>query len=509
MTKHDFAAELELLVRSRYPIIWIETWEEERARRIVEQVAQTLGKKLFVWDGLGEMHEGERPIDKTASPEEALQHVRDSSERAIFLFFDLHPYLRPEEAPVIRRLRRAGLDLKRSFKTLVIVSPVAPIPPELEKQVTVLDLPLPGGEELLALLRRVLGSVGKQTGIEVEVDDALAERVVKAAQGLTMEEAERLFLKAAVSDRRFGPEDLSLILDEKKQVLRKTGLLEYFESDQTIADVGGLELLKAWLDSRREAFSDEAKRFGLPDPKGLLLLGVQGCGKSLSAKAIASLWQLPLLRLDVGSLFSMYIGSTEANMRKAIRVAETLSPVVLWLDEIEKGLSGLESSGAVDAGTTARIFSSFLLWMQEKRKPVFVVATANDVRRLPPELLRKGRFDEIFFIDLPTVGEREEIFRIHIKRRGRDPKAFDTQALALISEGFSGAEIEGAVIAGLYKAFAAGRELSQEDIDSSLEEMVPLSQTMSERIEELRHWASTRARPASRGRAEEDPTATF
>jgi len=499
MSEKEFATELELLIRSRYPIIWVETWEEERARRLIESVGARLEKKVLHWTGLSNIAdaEGKETIGNTATPERALEQVRSSSERAIFVFYDLHPYLKPEEPAVIRRLRQVGFDLKRSYKTLIVVSPVAAIPTELEKQVTLLDLPLPDGDELMELLRRILDSVRKKENLTVEVDDELAERVVKAAQGLTMAEAERLFLKAAVSERRFGPEDLSLILEEKKQVLRKTGLLEYFESKETIADVGGLARLKGWLASRQGAFSEEARRFGLPEPKGLLLLGVQGCGKSLTAKAVASLWQLPLLRLDVGSLFSMYVGSTEANMRKAIRIAETLSPVVLWLDEIEKGLSGLESSGSVDAGVTARIFGSFLLWMQEKTKPVFVIATANDVRRLPPELLRKGRFDEIFFIDLPTVKEREEIFRIHLNRRKRDPEAFDTAALADAADGFSGAEIEGVVVSGLYKAFAAKRELKREDLIDSLAETIPLSRTMAERVNELRNWASTRARPAS------------
>ena len=274
-------------------------------------------------------------------------------------------------------------------------------------------------------------------------------------------------------------------------------MLDYFDAAESMADVGGLSRLKAWLEGRRDAFSEAARDFGLPQPKGLLLLGVQGCGKSLVAKAVANLWQLPLLRLDVGSLFSMYVGSTEANMRKAIKIAETISPAVLWLDEIEKGLAGLESSGAVDAGVTARIFSSFLLWMQEKTAPVFVVATANDVRRLPPELLRKGRFDEIFFVDLPSQSEKEQIFGIHLTKRRRDPGRFDIRELASAAEGFSGAEIEGAVVSALYKAFAANLELSQQDLAEAVSETIPLSRTMSENIGALRQWASTRARPAS------------
>lgn len=497
MNEKHFQEDLELLIRSRYPIIWIETWEEERVRTLIQKIAQRLNKEFYHWDALGNMKGPKGPVKETHTPERALEHIRKSSEGALFLLFDFHPYLLPEHPSVIRRLRRTGFDLKRSFKTVIIVSHTAQIPPELEKQTTLLDLPLPNAEELMDLLRKTINKVSKRPELTVEADEALLEKIVKASQGLTLAEAENLFLKAAVSDRRFGPEDLSLILDEKRQVLRKTGVLDYFDTGEKMSDVGGLSQLKKWLDGRRESFSEAARRFGLPQPKGLLLLGVQGCGKSLVAKAVANLWQLPLLRLDVGSLFSMYVGSTEANMRKAIKIAETISPAVLWLDEIEKGLAGLESSGSVDAGVTARIFSSFLLWMQEKTAPVFVVATANDVRRLPPELLRKGRFDEIFFVDLPSQEEREKIFEIHVRKRGRDSTGFDITELAVSTSGFSGAEIENAVISGLYKAFAAGRELAQQDIAEAIIETIPLSKTMAENIEALRRWASSRARSAS------------
>ena len=497
MSEKKFLEELELLIRSRYPIIWIETSEEARARSLIDAVARKLGKRVFHWDCLEDMREGDSPVKETATPERALEHVRKNSDKAIFVLYDFHPYLEPEHPSVIRRLRRVGFELKRSYKTVIIISPLAKLPMELEKQITLLDLPLPDHEDLMALLRRVLRSVKGHPDLKVDADEKFLERVVKAALGLTMAEAENLFLKAAVSDRKFGPEDLSLILAEKRQVLRKSGVLDYFDTAETMSDVGGLTRLKQWLEARRDAFSEEARSFGLPQPKGLLLLGVQGCGKSLVAKAIASLWQLPLLRLDVGSLFSMYVGSTEANMRKAIKVAETLAPGVLWLDEIEKGLAGLESSGAVDAGVTARIFSSFLLWMQEKTAPVFVVATANDVRRLPPELLRKGRFDDIFFVDLPTSAERTDIFKIHLKKRNREPANFDLGALATKTDNFSGAEVEGVVISGLYKAFAARRELKQADLLEAVEETIPLAKTMAENIQALRNWAAERARPAS------------
>jgi SpoVK/Ycf46/Vps4 family AAA+-type ATPase len=298
-----------------------------------------------------------------------------------------------------------------------------------------------------------------------------------------------------VEDRLFDMEDISRILDEKRQIIRKTGLLEYYQLTEAMNHVGGLGALKAWLGSRDGAFSERARDFGLPEPKGLLLLGVQGCGKSLAAKAIANSWRLPLLRLDVGAVMNAYVGSSEENMRKAIRISESLAPCILWLDEIEKGFAGF--GGQQDGGTTARVFATFLTWMQEKTKPVFVIATANSIERLPPEMLRKGRFDEIFFVDLPSEPERLEIFRIHLSRRNRFPEQFDLARLAAASTGMSGAEIEAVVIEALWGAFPEGRQLTQEDLLRAIQATVPLSRTMSESIEGLRSWARTRARPAS------------
>jgi SpoVK/Ycf46/Vps4 family AAA+-type ATPase len=288
-----------------------------------------------------------------------------------------------------------------------------------------------------------------------------------------------------------------LVLEEKRQVIRKSGLLEYFAADARLADVGGLASLKTWLSRRRNAFGEAARTFGLPEPKGLLLLGVQGCGKSLTAKAVAASWELPLLRLDMGRIFSGLVGSSEENLRRAIRVAESVAPVVLWVDEIEKGLSGMGGSGTADAGVSARVFGALLTWLQEKTAPVFVVATANRIEALPPELLRKGRFDEIFFIDLPEAAERAEILGIHLAKRRRDPAAFQLPALAERTGGFSGAELEGLVLAALYDAFAEGTELAQRHLEAALGETLPLSVTMREEIARVRDWARTRTRPAS------------
>jgi SpoVK/Ycf46/Vps4 family AAA+-type ATPase len=274
-------------------------------------------------------------------------------------------------------------------------------------------------------------------------------------------------------------------------------LLEYYAPDSILKDVGGLELLKAWLARREKSFTDDARKFGIPAPKGILLLGVQGCGKSLTAKAVGAQWNLPLLKLDVGRIFGSLVGQSEENIRKAIKVAESVAPCILWADELEKGFAGMSGSGVSDSGTTARVFSTFLTWMQEKTAPVFLIATANDVTALPPEMLRKGRFDEIFFVDLPDGAEREEIFRIHLAKRHRDVSKFKLKALADATDGFSGAEIEQVVVGALYIAYDAGRELAQKDILSEAKSVVPLSVMMHEDIEELRTWAEMRTRPAS------------
>jgi len=297
------------------------------------------------------------------------------------------------------------------------------------------------------------------------------------------------------------------VLDEKRQVIRKSGLLEYYPTEERLQNVGGLDALKTWLARRGAAFSEAARKFGLPEPKGLLLLGVQGCGKSLTAKAIAAQWGLPLLRLDMGRIFSGLVGSSEENLRRAIQVAESVAPVVLWIDEIEKGLAGMQSSGVSDGGVTARVMGTLLTWLQEKTAPVFVVATANRIEQLPPELLRKGRFDEIFFIDLPALPERREILEIHVRKRGRDPAAYDLDLLARRAEGFSGAELEQAVISGLYDAFAEGKELGQDHLERAVSDSLPLSTTMREDIERLRDWARTRTRAASHAAPEPVPVA--
>jgi len=491
----EFESELRLLIRARYPIIYLVSWEERRVERIVRRTASDLGKHVVVWTCSSGFDPAEVKLSDATKPFQALSHIVQVPEKSIFLLKDFHPFL--EDPAVVRRMRDISFKLKTSFKTVIILSPVLKIPVELEKEISVLDVPLPSERELAKILQSVITRAKRDPRLTVDIAPSVAAKMVRATCGLTEEEAENAFAKALVNDGRFTEDDLPTIINEKKQIIRKTGVLEYYDLTETFDAIGGLAKLKTWLVNRANAFGQEARDYGLPEPKGLLLVGVQGCGKSLTAKAVASLWKLPLLRLDVGNLFGSYIGTSEENMRKAIKIAESLSPAVLWLDEIEKGFSGVSSSGFSDAGTTARVFATFLTWLQEKTKPVFVVATANSIEQLPPEMLRKGRFDEIFFIDLPTLEERRSILNIHLSKRNRDPRHFAVDMLARECEGFSGAEIEQAIISALYDAFAERREIRTEDIVAAFRATVPLSTMMREQIDAFRAWAKDRARPAS------------
>ena len=485
--------EIETLVRARYPIIYIVSWEEKRVEDALKAIAGSRNKKIYYWtitQGMGinpQMRD-----DATRDPLSALDFVMDSRDQAIFVLKDFHFYI--ADNAVVRRLRDLTYALKTSYKTLVILAPVLKLPSELEKEITVLDYPLPDLEELDKLLEGIVQSVKGNPQISTDLAPDGREQVLKAALGLTASEAENVFAKSLVEKRCF---DVDVIVSEKEQIIRKSGMLEYFRATEAFSDVGGMDSLKGWLKTRSLAFAEKAREFGLPQPKGMMLLGVQGCGKSLCCKAIASLWKLPLLRLDVGKIFSGIVGSSEENVRRAIGIAESVAPAILWIDELEKGFAGTQSSAFSDAGTTSRVFASFVTWLQEKTAPVFVVATANDISQLPPELLRKGRFDEIFFVDLPSPDERQEIFEIHLRKRKRDAGKFDLDLLSSSTPGFSGAEIEQAVIDGLYRAFDEEREVNTEDIVSCAEQSVPLSRTMKERIDDLREWAARRCRTAS------------
>lgn len=491
--------ELEMLIRAKYPIIYIVSWEEGRVESALRRIAQERGKKIFFWTiTQGMVQNANHRDNATRDPMNALDYVMDSRDQALFVLKDFHAFI--GDVSLTRRLRDLFVSLKMTYKTLIILSPLLKLPSELEKEITVVDYGLPDTDDLDVLLEGIIQKAKENPALNVSLTDLERDMILKAAQGLTINEAENVFAKSLVDKHKF---DVDVILSEKEQIIRKSGILEYYPFNEQIGDVGGLDNLKAWMEKRTVAFTEKARDFGLPAPRGVLLLGVQGCGKSLSAKAIGSLWRLPLLRLDVGRIFAGIVGSSEENMRKAIRVAESVSPAILWLDELEKGFSGTQSSGMSDGGTTSRVFGTFLSWMQDKRAATFVVATSNDVTSLPPELLRKGRFDEIFFIDLPAEEEREEIFRIHLRKRKRKPDDFNINRLAKATPGFSGAEIEACVVDALYNAFDnEGKTLTTEDIVAAAHNTVPLSITMQERIEELRTWATTRARMASSARAE-------
>jgi ATPase family associated with various cellular activities (AAA) len=500
----SFQTEIEILIRARYPILYVITSEEMRVQKILVEIATKRQKKVFEWtysSGIVpagasiQSQKGRNPATK--DPLAALDLVIDQVEPAIFLFKDFHPFLTRNNFAVIRRLKDIALHLKNSRKTIVLISPVMEIPAELDKEITVINFPRPAKEDLAELLDKAVEELRESQQVEIDLDEAGRERLLQAAMGLTLGEAENVFAKIIVKNQRLSGDHVNEVFAEKQQIIRKSGLLEYYAAEEDFASVGGLSVLKDWVNKRAVAFTAEARAFGLPAPKGVLLLGVQGCGKSLCAKAVSRLWQLPLLRFDMGRMFGSLVGSSEENVRRAIAVAESIAPAVLWVDEIDKAFTGSQSSGATDGGTTARVFGTFLTWLSEKSAPVFVVATANDVSQLPPELLRKGRLDEIFYVDLPLDEERGEIFRIHLAKRNRNPEEFDLPALAAASPEFSGAEIEEAIISALYDAFYAKQELATAHVLATLSQTVPLARTMAEKVTEQRHWATGRARNAS------------
>ncbi len=502
MSIREFASELETLIRARYSIIYILSWEEERVLKIISELAVKLNKKVYTWSytrGLNPLAKSERSAGKISEssrdPLQALTDVVDFVDPAIFVFNDIHHYMR--DSGVNRKIRELDGYLKSSYKSLIILSPVMNIPPELQKSVTVLDFPLPDVSELNDVLQNMIRELQAGSEVKINLKPGEKEMILKAALGLTLSEAENVLAKTVIQTKELSADSISVILSEKEQIVKKSGVLEYYAAEDQMNDIGGLENLKAWLRKRALAFTDEARDFGLPSPRGALLIGVQGCGKSLCAKAVSQLWKMPLLRFDVGRVFSSLVGSSESNIRQAITIAESVAPSILWVDEIEKAFSGIQSSGFSDAGTTARVLGTFITWLQEKKSPVFVIATANRIDLLPPELLRKGRLDEIFFVDLPGARERKEIFEIHLRKRKKISAIFDFQALAVATDGFSGSEIEQVVISAMFDAFEAGTELTTALLIKNARDTVPLSVTMSSQIDALRKWAGSRARPAS------------
>ncbi len=492
----DALRTLEILITSRTPFIAIETLEEDRVEQALERVAQRLNIPLFVWT----MTRGLRragalePLYDTKEPLKALRNLSDLPNAGIYLMKDLYRSL--GDAAVVRTLQ----DLARAFshdrRAIVLTAPRVELPSELATLASLVKLELPTEEDLRALAQEVFGTLSRQHRLGPPPDPDILDKIASALRGLTLFEAERALTRAVLDDLTLGPRDIEVIAQMKKEILSRDRVLDCVPQKEGLDDVGGLRGLKAWLEKRRDALTPEAKKFGVEAPRGILLLGVQGCGKSLAAKAVAKTWSLPLLRLEPGRLFDKFIGESEKNLDRALATAERMAPCVLMIDEIEKGFASVVSSDS-DGGLSRRILGRLLGWMQEREAPVFLVATCNQITALPPELMRKGRFDEIFFIDLPGLDERRQIFAIHLTRRHRDPAGFDLGALATASEGFSGAEIEQAVVAALYTAFARRAELSTEDILEELKATRPLSVTRAEEIDALREWAKGRTVPAS------------
>jgi SpoVK/Ycf46/Vps4 family AAA+-type ATPase len=473
--------ELRSLIRAGWRLLALETFEEERGLTLLERVAEAVERPCVPWSvamGLGGSEHGRGSLDA------GLQAIEQHADPAIFAILDAHRVL--DDSIAVRRLRDLLPSLATRKQCVILVGPAIELPLELVREVGRIQLPLPAAPEMDKIFRRVAEQM------KIAVDEEMLGHAVRGALGLTGSEATRMLRRALRQTKALDEQAVVEIVRDKRHALRRTPALSFHDDATGLADVGGLGELKRWLADRRRAFTDDARRFGVPIPRGLLLLGVQGCGKSLSAKAVAREWHFPLLRLDLAAAFGGGGQRPEAVLREAIQVAESVAPAVLWIDEIEKGFASSEHDA-----TATRVLGSFLTWLSEKKSPVFVVATANDVAGLPPELLRRGRFDDLFFVDLPTQAERTEIISIHLAKHGRDPLQFDLEQLAIASERLSGAELEQVVTAALYAAFSASRDLTDPDLLRAIDETIPIYETYEERIKELRDWSRGRARPAS------------
>lgn len=490
----DFSTEFTLLLRSRYPLIYIPTGEEERLEKVIMQAAQGLGDRpVYIWDFVdGYQNNFNDPGFGKRNPLQALEFVEKfpANSPVIFILRDFQRFL--EDISIARKLRNLARSLKSQPKNIVIIAPHISIPPELSEVITVLEFPLPTGAEIRQEVQNLLIAMGQKLGEQV------VDELVRSAQGLSMERIRRVMARAIAAHGEIQPEDVELMLEEKRQTIRQTQILDYYPAREQISDIGGLDNLKDWLLRRGGAFTEKARQYGIPHPRGLLLVGIQGTGKSLTAKAIAHHWHLPLLRLDVGRLFGGLVGESESRTRQMIQLAEALAPCILWIDEIDKAFSGIDSRG--DGGTTNRVFGTFINWLAEKKSPVFVVATANNIQALPPEMLRKGRFDEIFFVGLPNQEERQAIFSLHLQRlRPHNLKSYDIDRLAYETPDFSGAEIEQTIIEAMHLGFSQNRDFTTDDVLEAASQIIPLARTAQEQIQLLQNWAASgKARLASR-----------
>jgi hypothetical protein len=503
--------DLRTLIRSSHPLVVIETVEEERVLALLQSVTAQERMLLFEWSvtrGLTRADEGATLSKMTATPLAVLQHLHGLTVEAVFWLKDLGPHL--QDPAVCRQLRDVAAIYSRSRATCVLTGQPITLPLDLDKIAVRLDLKLPDRDELRSMLRGLLQSLGPRTTIRPRSTTRIlssvreiaavanspfpqeSDAILRALQGLTLHQARQVIAQCIVERGTLSADDVQTILKRKVQAIKDGGLLEYYPLEDNRFELGGFANLKSWMDRAQVGFTAEAKSLNLNPPRGIMLVGVPGCGKSLAAKAIAREWNLPLLKLDAGRLFDKFVGESEKNFRKAIEMAESLSPIVLWIDEIEKAMVAGGGSGEADAGLSRRLFGAFLTWLQEKRQDVFVVATANDLSSLPPELLRKGRFDEIFFVDLPDDAERESIWTIHLGLRKQDSKKFDLGKIVSASDGFSGSEIEQAVVAALYRALHQKTPLTTDLLIEELTHTVPLSVTRREDIDALRQTAEGR-----------------
>ena len=489
LNKHD---ELRLLVNSRHPIITVETPEEERAEQMLFDIANELTVPLFTWSvttGLAKMRGA--PIYNSDSPEQALANLTLIQGDAIFLLKDFARYC--DNDRVCRRLREIAEKFRAERRSIVITAAALQLPPDLRADSVPFQLGLPGVEELLPGVKSVLAEVNRTQQIPIALDVAGIGQLAQNLVGLPQEEALRALRMCILARRRVDAGLLDAVLDAKRDALRSDGLLETVRRDASFADVAGLRRLRDWISKRKSALTPEGRRFGLEPPKGILITGVQGCGKSLAARSVAGEWGYELARLDAGALYDKFVGESEKKLQKALELAQKLSPMVLWIDEIEKAFASAGSSGDADAGLSQRLLATLLTWMQEREGGVFLAATSNNITVLPPEMLRKGRFDEIFFVDLPSLEVRSALFALHLKKRGRDVATFDLAKLSAASDGFSGAEIEQAIVAGLYTAFAQKQQLNTDILLGEIRGTQPLSVTRAEDIQSIRDWAKTRA----------------
>ncbi len=479
-----FEEQLDIYLRARFTLLVLVTSEEERAQATIKAVCERTGRRCLAWDAADGFQwvtaaAGSAPVAR--DPLTALEQIdkADANANALYILKDFHDaWSNPQ---IKRKLRSITQRLKFTKKSILVTTSSTQIPDELKDDAVLVDFPLPTAAEL----EGVLANLTATPGVKVNLTPLGREKLVQAAVGLTSAQAQRVFAKAIVTDGILDDRDIDLVTEEKKQIIRESEALEFYAVSETPDDVGGLGVLKEWLRLRERAFTQDARRYGLPAPKGIALIGIPGTGKSLTAKMIGGLWRLPLLRLDIGALFGSLVGESEERTRRALHLAETVAPCVVWIDEMEKGLS----HGGLDSGTSTRVFGSILTWMQEKTAPCFVVATANDIASLPPELLRKGRFDEIFFLDLPTQEERREILTVHLRKRNRLPADFDLETLSAACEGYVGAEIEQAIIDAMYIGFNDDqREFTSQDILDAIRRQVPLSISQRETIEMLRNW---------------------